>query len=856
MTIGKINRLRSEDINNSFNNYFNILNNIIQAGDNISTNILSSQTKLDSSINTAERSIRQLNDRMNVLESNNYSGLQSCILNSVNPSIMLDTNNKYYEDNNIVDITDPVINGIYLPNTFKTSRIKGPFGNIMASVEIKRSSGYHPHLGYNLNNCIDLDVDSYWHETAIGINPITIIPSWAYHEDRVIPSIMNPDGTYTPQYSTGPCIQLDIPFDIEVPFNQIVLKPFSIYPMRILDIRIVDKHLNVNTLFTNELNWIEISEPTVIPIGNYYTSSEVYAKRIEIVLNQPTYTAMLLESTYMQSNMLHIRDLLTRVNELDRFLAPMHYKDIRLDEDKMSVMESIINRAIEISINNGQTEVEDISGNLQQAIDEYITNTTIDSTYQYEYVYGLYDIDVRYVEYEESARYVSKPIPVKHSPVSITVTADTDIQDTHTITPYLLIGDRMKQIEFDIPIHIFKSRPHLLPEESDYWKEDSNRVSIVDPNILLGDGLRYVFGVDPTNVRDVSGSNVIKLSKPVLIDWWRLNIRYRSSLYLQYSSDDPNYYLLKNIFNPNSGIDLDTDTMIGTTSHPLKVTVKLNDGTIASQDLHRDPLRRINEIILRGAAKKIVNGQVFDEADTPSVTAKYLRILPDRFVAENYIYKAVQLMPESSGSNVPSRYLSGSKNWDTRYPVGIFCDIDETTDGIVSEGNSVYFTPVNNNEDENANPSGDEYGSRRYRIDYAEGGIVLEPSFVNCYNIGSPLNKIYAIFWYINDEVNYDIGDRRIPYCRNITNYTSIEQPVPRHFDPNPESDNYYPVIEYLHLGNEVILAQGVEGISTIEYTTLLPDFRVIMDLSTTNTSGSTPIVNSVAVNVKTGEIL
>ena len=861
--IKAIPRLRSEDFNFAFKKYFDALNNIVQAGDKLSTSIIANQTKVDSTILSANRSVASLEDRIDILESNDYSGLQSCILHSIDPSFMLDIDSNYYESYSMVDITDPALTGIYLPSTFKASRVKGPFGNILATAEIKRSSGYHPHLGYNIENCIDLDTDSYWHETAVGITPITQVLSWAYYTDRtnplktnVLPSILQPDGTTTLQYSEGPCIQLDIEFDVEVLFNQIVLKPFSIYPMRVLDIRIVDKHSNVQTLFTNQLNWIEIDGPTVISVGDHYTSSEAYAKRIEIVLNQPNYIATLLESTYLQANMLNIRDLMSHASDLDRFLAPMHHKDIRVDEEKMSIFESIITRAITISIENGETEMENVSDNLRQAISEYITFSRLDAQYQYEYIYGLYDVDIRYVEYESSARYVSKPIPLKHSPVSINVTIESDTQDTHTITPYLLIGNKMKEVAFDIPAHIFKSRPTLLPEESDYWEEDDVRINVLDPNIILGDGIIYAFGVDPTVIKEVSTDQVIKISKPVFIDWWRLHVRYRNTLNIQYAPDDPNYHLLKNIFNPNSGIDLNTDTGKGDDAHPMKVSIRLPNGVIASQDIHRDPLRRINEIILRGAAKKIVNGVTYDEADSPSVTAKYLKTLPDRFVANDYIFKSVQLSPEDSATGVPTRYASGNANWDTRMPVGIFCDIDATADGLVSAGDKVFFTPINQNADENTNPSGDEYGSRRYRIDYERGTIIFEPSFINCYNIGSPYNKLHAIFWYINDEVDYNFEDRRIPYCRNITNYVGSEQPVPKKFDSDPESKHYYPVIEYLHLGDEIVIAPGVEGTATIEYKTLLPNFRVVLDLSTSNTSGSTPIIKSVAVNVKTGEVL
>jgi rubredoxin len=607
--------LNSDAFNKSVRALFDRLGNIFSIGDNAAASQQELNTVLDSSINTAESEAARLQIMTEALKVADKSRLHSLYHITDNPGSFIDKNSDLYDGKAIASGHDPILgNVISLPSNFSKSRIKGPFGNVLATVEISETSGYHPSAGYNIERCVDTKTDTIWYEAAIGSMPITNIPRWAYHKDRWrqvtepyvgkgdplslkytcpvcgytydpasgvfyggeyiipagtlwedVPAVLkekypNLDPQvcpycyfqgvttyltqfipydYDPIYAIGPCMQVDIGFDIETVFNQVAINPFSIYPMRITDIRVIDMEGKSKSIITNDVPWIEVDGPTVIAVGDYYDRDEVYAKKVEIVLNQPHYSHGMSDSTRAQQHLDKLLTLLVTPDDVKRFTAPMAFRDLRNLSDKETLFQELAESIIEESANFSNDPGENLVMAAERILGEYMDNTTIDSRFQFEYLYGFREIDLRYVEYTRQARYVSLPIHLKQSPISLQLDVESTENHNHNINAYITPRSKsgsgyMQPITLGEPLYI--KRVSI----------DETPVATVDTEIIDD---AAIYNVDTTVKKTIDRyTDTVELKSPVFMDWYTINSRHHGQ------------------FEPNSGII----TEVPVIGHPVE----------------------------------------------------------------------------------------------------------------------------------------------------------------------------------------------------------------------------------------------------------------------------------------------
>lgn len=637
--------LSSESFNKSVKSLFNRLGNIFSIGDEATIGQQELNTTLDMSISTVEHETTRLRIKTDTLMNANKSRLHSVYHITDSPGSLIDKKSDLYDGRAMASGYDEILgNVISLPTNFSRSRVKGPFGNVLATVKIAKTSGYHPSVGYKIERCIDTNIDTIWYEAAIGSMPITNIPKWAYHKDRwrqvtepyigkgsplslkYTCSVCNytydpalgffykgeyiiPQGTlwedvpavlkarfpnldpqvcpfcfnqglttyltqyvpfdYDPIYTIGPCMQIDVGFDIETVFNQIVINPFSIYPIRIIDIRVVDMEGHTESIIKTGIPWIEIDGPTILSVGDYYDRDEVYAKKIEIVLNQPHYTYGMSDSTRAQQHLDKLLTLLVTPDDIKRFTAPMSFRDIRNLPDKEALFQKLATSIVEESANYSNEAGENLIKASERILGEYMNNTTIDSRFQFEYLYGFREIDLRYVEYTRQARYVSLPISLKQSPISITLDIDAISNHNHDIKAYITSRSKtgkgyMKQIVIGEPLYIKR-----------FSVDEDINTTTIDTKILND---ASIYNMDTTAMKDTDQyTDTIILKAPVFMDWFTINNRHNGKF-------EPNSGIITEV--PVIGHDTNTDLLGGVWQGTNTIDLGSADSVIIPSELN------------------------------------------------------------------------------------------------------------------------------------------------------------------------------------------------------------------------------------------------------------------------------
>jgi len=825
------NTITAQSFNAIFNSIGKTLKNLFRGGDTITRRMAFLQSNVDSSLANAETIVDTIEKRLDTVTQVSPTGLRSSLIVTSEPGKYIDLKAiDLYDGKVAASVGAGSISGIHIPAVFSRSRVKGPWNNLLAQAVVARRSGYHVRGTSLPNYCLDTRSDTFWYEIATGTVPITTVPSWAYHEDRLTSLWTDTSVLFEP--TIGPCIQLNIERDTNTLFNQIVIKPFSIYPMRILDIRAVDAHNNRSSLLINlDEPYLELTGDTVIAVGDYASVPEVYARTVEIVLNQPHYVAEIADSTIMQQRAVELFTLLSSSNE--RFTNPMLYEDLRLDTERYGMIQELTDRLMQLGLRDGIKDADELADRARDLLEEFLNQGQADNRMKYEYLYGLNEIDLRYAVHRSSARFVSKPISLRKTPTSIAIDLVESSNDYHTITGYLALDhshdeDILVPIEFGQELYIYKNADNnemadqLTQNMEAFFGEDTNA---------------YFVNLSPIEEVQYNTSKIDLKHAPYL-DYWEINVALGANVNEGIAGS----------FNPNTGLTPDTAVRI---AHPLNVEVVFNNGLIAPQDVHKEEYWRPDGSILRGEVSAIKEDGAVEQ------------FLRDHSPADRTSYSSwaawhpVYLHPDAALDGLPTVWRDvGHTDWDPEKPIVLLFDIDAVED--IAAASKVYFDPINNNSDPEQNPDGDPCGATRYKVNPAEGTVVLDPNFVRTYGIGNAAsgdsgNKVYALYWEKQGRIPYELNNplRANQYCRNVTNYFSDIQPVLRKYNSDPKSAGYYPVIEYLHLGNRIFFAQQLDAKVRVRYSTLLPRFRVIVDMKSEGYGGSTPVINGVSLCIR-----
>ena len=132
-----------------------------------------------------------------------------------------------------------------------------------------------------------------------------------------------------------------------------------------------------------------------------------------------------------------------------------------------------------------------------------------------------------------------------------------------------------------------------------------------------------------------------------------------------------------------------------------------------------------------------------------------------------------------------------------------------------------------------------------YSLDYKDGIVQFNDPREN--------NEVIFCTYYWEGAKRFN--DQKAPYTKNMTNYVIPEQPVLRSFNNNPRDENYYPVFEYLHVGNELIFAQPIGGSDiphkiVAKYKALENGIRIKAILSNVD-RGQSPVIEDITLKFK-----
>lgn len=282
-------------------------------------------------------------------------------------SSSLETDSDYYDDN-IVDL-DLLQEGIRLPLMAKENVLLNPYGNTTGQIEIMYQAGSEldqlKSSACSLDMAIDADPNTFWAASIMTDEPFSL--EW--------PEYFNT--------KNGALIKLQITLESMQTINEIIIRPFTVYPLDIVALIAynTDSLIEEGTVLLKPGN--SVIEPLVC------TLEDTPIKRLVLILNQRHYIC---------------KDLIVSKLEQEKQKSLINIDSVNLNKFmfKPVINDMITEKPLLASLMIGPlSDVENIAK-------EQIEQRTQVTKYQYDY--GLKGVELNRLSHYQTGLYVSKAI--------------------------------------------------------------------------------------------------------------------------------------------------------------------------------------------------------------------------------------------------------------------------------------------------------------------------------------------------------------------------------------------------------------------------------------------------------------
>ena len=278
---------------------------------------------------------------------------------------------------------------------------------------------------HNVKHIIDNSEDTYWEEFIMTDEPIGV----DYNFDQ------NP----LDKISKSAVSVVHIDLKGFKSFNEIRLKPFCEFPVFVVGMYGVIKQQNNITIsaniVSNNIAGKNVINPCYLDSSESFHFPQVHATGIILILAQSHYKR---SSFRLRKGKRENYEIFNTIYA-NASLGTIDYSEFKTDADLLKTAQNIAKTMVHE--NTGVPWVGDTENQY-----EYFS--------KYEYTYGLYDINIKYNSYEDSAEFISKPIKANKSIGQIALYSDNTVLSptAGTIEYDILIGDNCTPVPI-LPIN-------------------------------------------------------------------------------------------------------------------------------------------------------------------------------------------------------------------------------------------------------------------------------------------------------------------------------------------------------------------------------------------------------------------
>jgi hypothetical protein len=402
-------RTNSSDYNAVLTEIKNDLVNLFSESAKIDQIITDHERYGKSVLANIEKEIKKIEDKTNIYEivafdKDSYSqNIYETFRNRSN----FDDNSKYIvdRDGNSSEVValNNTAEAISLPVSDVVGRIIGGNGAQLAEIKIMEQVGsgfiQYANKKHSIDKAIDGSNSSFWCEVILGDKPFSI-PMYDYHGNKVVES--------------GAACKFVIKFDSISSINEIIIKPFSEFPLNIVNIWAYE-NLNFNTVPIALLSEEIISdEPIVIQFP------AIKCQKLEFIINQKNYTKQIYLITEKQANNIEMWQKVSQLSyDGESELTHGGSSWVEEDDDLPIITHGELDKywnefedKFSEIVNNKMVNNDDFVKSYYRVIASLLGDDSAKRLVnKFEYVYGAYEIDVNGKTYSPSGVYVSREIP-------------------------------------------------------------------------------------------------------------------------------------------------------------------------------------------------------------------------------------------------------------------------------------------------------------------------------------------------------------------------------------------------------------------------------------------------------------
>lgn len=379
-----------------------------------------------SAFSSADQKIKELKDMVDLYERmlENQEEYIFPIYNNFSTSNQ-EKDPSFYGHTDIANINTSM-RFVTLPINSSINRLISPNGSMMGESSIIKYLGRPlESANNNINKSIDGNDKTFWSEVVLSEYPLTL-------KGEVI------DEKLFKNIDSGAAVAIEIDLDYSSPLSSISLKPFSEFPLTVCSINLyndVNLEKPVLNLIPDFENWINSSDPIIIEF------EAINVKKIELILLQKHYILRqyLIEKD-RETNIETWKQIKPK-NNFSTFLDSEFNSENTSWEDYKNAMDewheaiqkaSHSDKDLDVISGVASTIPTDTSNLIKRAEDllgskiSQINQKDLIQKVRYEYVYGLYNVELFYNTYKEIGVFISTPIETKGNirEISLDVTSE------------------------------------------------------------------------------------------------------------------------------------------------------------------------------------------------------------------------------------------------------------------------------------------------------------------------------------------------------------------------------------------------------------------------------------------------
>lgn len=383
--------------------------------------VLYDHQKLDKSVlSDISKGIKQLNDKIDSYEVliRNTNGYIQNIYETFRNKDSFEDNSRYIKDRNGEISTEATINNttetLILPSSSEYNRLISSSGAKLASIKItdQIGSGFiSVSNSHSIDKAIDGSGTTFWCSVVLTDRPLNV--PWYRKDGSTI-------------LDSGAACKFEIIFQSISPVSEITLKPFTEFPIEVISI-LTYENLNRDTLGIPVIHRPLTSEETITV---RFPARE--CQKIEFIIRQPNYT----KQTYLISES-QIRNVELWQKIYNATSSSLDISSNSNDEFWNIFEKEFRNKIKQIKPNTPDEYIEIVSEATKETLSPNSKKKLVN---KYEYVYGMYEIEVYGKNHLSSGVYVSKPIYTKSNIRQVSLNASIEEM-------YLKYNSNTKQIE-------------------------------------------------------------------------------------------------------------------------------------------------------------------------------------------------------------------------------------------------------------------------------------------------------------------------------------------------------------------------------------------------------------------------